>query len=125
MQVMRPTTQQKLRIIGGNYQKILSEYLQTLPSFLGGKCPCLKCSDQDDTHHTNNEIGGRPNGHLVNNQNVPSPTSYNLTNIPVNLNSDQGTRMLIGILVVWIFVALVLAKHYPDSLSLLYWQGGS
>ncbi|PSR93094.1 CRAL-TRIO domain-containing protein [Actinidia chinensis var. chinensis] len=124
-QVMRPTTQQKLRIIGGNYQKILSEYLQTLPSFLGGKCSCLKCSDQDDSHHTNNEIGGQSNGHLVNNQNVPSPTSYNLTNIPVNLNSDRGTGMLIGILVVWIFIALVLAKHYPDSFSLLYWQGGS
>ncbi|KAJ8431147.1 hypothetical protein Cgig2_026744 [Carnegiea gigantea] len=43
-QVLRPGTRQKLQILGNNYLKVLSEYLQTLPSFLGGDCSCPKCS---------------------------------------------------------------------------------
>lgn len=43
-QVLRPGTRQKLQILGDNYLKFLSEYLQTLPSFLGGDCSCPKCS---------------------------------------------------------------------------------
>ncbi|XP_021866297.1 sec14 cytosolic factor isoform X2 [Spinacia oleracea] len=43
-QVLRPATRRKLRIFGDDYQKFLSEHLQTLPSFLGGDCSCPKCS---------------------------------------------------------------------------------
>lgn len=43
-QVLKPTTRQKLRFEGEMYQKLLSEHLQVLPSYLGGKCACTKCS---------------------------------------------------------------------------------
>ena len=49
--MLRPGTRQKLRILGDNYLKVLSEYLQTLPFFLGGDCSCPKCSkltNEDD-----------------------------------------------------------------------------
>ncbi|KAF9600863.1 hypothetical protein IFM89_013459 [Coptis chinensis] len=44
IQVLKPVTRQKLRIEGVMYKKVLSEYLQTVPSFLGGDCVCPKCS---------------------------------------------------------------------------------
>lgn len=43
-QVLRPGTRQKLRILGENYQRVVLEFVQTLPSFLGGDCSCPKCS---------------------------------------------------------------------------------
>ncbi|KAF8402873.1 hypothetical protein HHK36_010965 [Tetracentron sinense] len=58
IQVLKPVTRQKLRIEGDMYQKVLSEYLQTFPSFLGGKCTCTKCSTLgicDIQPHSNEE----------------------------------------------------------------------
>lgn len=43
IQVLRPSTREKLRIHGENYQKVLAECLQTLPSYLGGNCNCTSC----------------------------------------------------------------------------------
>lgn len=43
-QVLRPGTRQKLQILGDDYQKVLSEHIQALPSSLGGDCLCAKCS---------------------------------------------------------------------------------
>ncbi|XP_048494881.1 uncharacterized protein LOC104887023 isoform X1 [Beta vulgaris subsp. vulgaris] len=43
-QVLRPGTRRKLRILGEDYQKVLSEHLQVLPSLLGGDCSCPKCA---------------------------------------------------------------------------------
>ncbi|XP_030537431.1 uncharacterized protein LOC115745936 [Rhodamnia argentea] len=43
VQVLRPSTREKLRIHGENYQKVLAESLQTLPLYLGGNCNCTSC----------------------------------------------------------------------------------
>ncbi|CAL5322461.1 unnamed protein product [Camellia sinensis] len=124
-QVMQPTTQQKFRIVGENYRKVLSEYLQSLPSFLGGKYYCLKCSDQVVMHNMNEEIVlMRASGRLAN-ENVPSPASRHLTGNRVNRGSDQIMRIvIISVLMMCIFIAFVLAKQYPDYLSLLKWHSG-
>lgn len=42
-QVLRPATQQKLHIEGQDYLKVLSEFFQSVPAFLGGNCTCPKC----------------------------------------------------------------------------------
>ncbi|KAH9603147.1 hypothetical protein KSS87_010076 [Heliosperma pusillum] len=42
--VLRPGTRKKLRILGQDYQQVLSEQLPALPSLLGGNCSCPKCS---------------------------------------------------------------------------------
>ncbi|XAR66302.1 hypothetical protein NMG60_11012482 [Bertholletia excelsa] len=125
-QVMRPATQQKLRIIGENYQEALTGYLQTLPSFLGGQCSCPKCSGQADLHYMNEDTSQKRQTRRLDDENKPFPTLPELDHTRVNQNGGQIQRVaVIGILMVWIFIVLVMARHYPDSLSLLYWQGGS
>ncbi|CAO2826123.1 unnamed protein product [Amaranthus hypochondriacus] len=42
-QVLRPGTRRKLQILGEDYKEVLTELLETLPSFLGGDCSCPKC----------------------------------------------------------------------------------
>lgn len=54
MQVLRPATRKKLRIIGDNYQEVITEFLQTLPIFLGGTCSCGNCLG--NVSNTNGEI---------------------------------------------------------------------
>lgn len=55
MQVLKPATRQKLRIIGDNYQEVITEFLQTLPLFLGGTCSCANCLDFSNVTITNGE----------------------------------------------------------------------
>ncbi|KAG6535554.1 SEC14-like protein 5 [Zingiber officinale] len=43
IQLLKPATRKKLRIEGDSYQKVLSEYVQSIPAFLGGDCTCSKC----------------------------------------------------------------------------------
>ncbi|RZS26102.1 hypothetical protein BHM03_00059405, partial [Ensete ventricosum] len=43
--VLKPITRQKLRIEGESYQKVLSEFLQNVPAFLGGDCTCSNCEN--------------------------------------------------------------------------------
>ncbi|CAH9108821.1 unnamed protein product [Cuscuta epithymum] len=57
LQVLKPTTRQKLRFLGETYQKVLlSECTEKLPSYLGGSCKCSRCDigsvhveDEDDS----------------------------------------------------------------------------
>ncbi|KAK7335765.1 hypothetical protein VNO80_27791 [Phaseolus coccineus] len=44
IQDLKPATRNKLKIEGEMYQKVLSDYLSTLPSYLGGCCTCMNCS---------------------------------------------------------------------------------
>lgn len=48
-QVLKPRTQQKLTIVGEDYQEVLSRYFEVLPPFLGGKCSCSKCVNEVET----------------------------------------------------------------------------
>ena len=56
MQVLKPATRQKVRIIGDNYQEVVTEFLQTLPLFLGGTCSCVNCLGSSNVTSTNEEI---------------------------------------------------------------------
>ncbi|XP_059666239.1 uncharacterized protein LOC132312039 [Cornus florida] len=126
-QVLRPATQQKLRIVGENYRKVLSEYLQAFPPFLGGKCSCPKCSDPVDIQDMNTEIiRMKPTADLSNYPSVSSPDLYYHSDPRVNENRDEVVRTaIIGFLMIWIFIAVILATHYPESFPFLNWQGGS
>ncbi|WOH12345.1 hypothetical protein DCAR_0831847 [Daucus carota subsp. sativus] len=55
-QVLKPATRQKVRIIGDNYQEVVTEFLQTLPLFLGGTCSCVNCLGSSNVTSTNEEI---------------------------------------------------------------------
>lgn len=55
-QVLKPATRKKLRIIGDNYQEVVTEFLQTLPLFLGGTCSCINCLRCSNVSSANGEI---------------------------------------------------------------------
>ncbi|KAK7266805.1 hypothetical protein RIF29_19461 [Crotalaria pallida] len=44
-EVLKPATRNKLKIEGHMYQKLLSDNLFALPSYIGGSCTCMKCSE--------------------------------------------------------------------------------
>ncbi|KAB2606872.1 hypothetical protein D8674_006589 [Pyrus ussuriensis x Pyrus communis] len=54
IQVLKPNTREKLRIEGERYQKILCEYLEALPFYLGGNCLCKICTEMQ--HPRPNEV---------------------------------------------------------------------
>ncbi|KAJ4821729.1 Sec14p-like phosphatidylinositol transfer family protein [Rhynchospora pubera] len=43
IQVLKPATRQKMRLEGEAYQKVLREFVETIPGFLGGNCNCVQC----------------------------------------------------------------------------------
>ncbi|KAF2300396.1 hypothetical protein GH714_012885 [Hevea brasiliensis] len=45
IQVLKPITRKKLRIEGKKYHRVIFDYLQNLPSYLGGNCTCNICSN--------------------------------------------------------------------------------
>lgn len=119
-QVLKPATRRKVRTIGGNYREILAQCLQSIPSFLGGKCSCSKCSDmgvmQDKdgdralmlpvTEHVNNDS-------LV----MYHPAGSNTTE-----DRDQSRTIVIILLMLWLLIFLIFGTCYPGKLSFLYWQ---
>lgn len=115
-QVLRPSTRQKLHVVGDTYHKVLLEHLQSVPTFLGGHCTCIhchklsvgsaQCLDQAAKRELNlnfvDELGD----------------SY-LTDLPVYGNWDQILRTaIIGILMLWIFIAFIASMYGPDGHSL-------
>ncbi|KAJ7947676.1 Sec14 cytosolic factor [Quillaja saponaria] len=50
IQVLKPVTRKKLKIEGEMYAKVLNEFIQLLPAYLGGKCECVICSKMGTSH---------------------------------------------------------------------------
>eukprot|EP00262_Sarcandra_glabra_P017111 TRINITY_DN5761_c0_g1_i2.p1 TRINITY_DN5761_c0_g1~~TRINITY_DN5761_c0_g1_i2.p1 ORF type:complete len:348 (-),score=52.04 TRINITY_DN5761_c0_g1_i2:394-1389(-) len=116
IQVLKPVTQQKLRFEGEMYQKVLSEYLQTVPLFLGGQCTCAKCTTLNignSQQHTA-EIN-RTDSHRIIADSDSSGDDY-LNDLPMYGNCDKVLRTaILGILVLWVFIALIAGFHDPDN----------
>lgn len=120
LQVLKPGTREKLKIVGKMYQKILAENFQTLPSYLGGTCTCVRCSNRricnmrlrqiNDTSET--ERKADVNGC----EDMPSPRQSNLTNMHMNGNCDQALRAsVIAVLVFWVLIAFLAGIYNPES----------
>ncbi|CAN4100947.1 unnamed protein product [Withania somnifera] len=120
VQVFKPATRLKLRFEGEMYQKVLSEYLQTLPSYLGGQCTCSRCAsfDVSKMHNT------RMNDHqetviteiISNPVDLTSLHSGEQTEIPMNYTCDQVLRKaVVGVLLFWVFVAFIAGLYDPES----------
>ncbi|KAL9227088.1 hypothetical protein vseg_002824 [Gypsophila vaccaria] len=67
--VLRPGTRRKLRILGQDYHKYLSELLSAIPSLLGGNCSCPKCTKI--VNEDNNTVVGHSTEHEA--ENIPPP----------------------------------------------------
>ena len=111
-QVLKPTTRQKLRFEGEMYQKVLSEYLQTVPSYLGGKCACTKCSKlnscnmQPPSRHEESSNVEQPATDCSDDED-PFYMTYEIDN-QMNDTCDQVLRTAVmGVLMFWVLMALM------------------
>ncbi|GMY10807.1 phosphatidylinositol/phosphatidylcholine transfer protein sfh2 [Fagus crenata] len=119
IQVLKPTTRKKLKIVGEMYNKVLSEYLQTPPSYLGGKCTCAKCSTISirfrQQHHSNRMNKFEPNL-LSDGEGPAAPYPADDIDIGLNSNFDQVLRTaIISILMVWVFIAVIAGLYDTES----------
>lgn len=117
-QVLKPRTQQKLMIVGEDYQDVLSRYFEELPPFLGGKCCCRKCANEVET------IGRRTgiDHHL--NSTSSDPEIYVGTSL--DINREHIKVVAVGGLVLWVCVVFVLAVYYHKLMFTgLYNRNGS
>ncbi|KAK9280634.1 hypothetical protein L1049_014330 [Liquidambar formosana] len=124
IQVLKPVTRQKLKIEGQAYQKVLSEYLQTLPSYLGGKCTCTVCSiisiSNMQQPHANKETNNMvPITDNSDDEGLLLPQTYQSDN-DMNVNCDQVLRTgIISILMLWVFIAFIAGLYDAESRSFL------
>ncbi|KAK9157195.1 hypothetical protein Scep_003769 [Stephania cephalantha] len=108
IQVLKPVTREKLRIEGKMFEKVLSENLQMVPSFLGGKCSCPKCSNPPMTNTLNrskrdsNMLG--PNLNILNEENSSSDELFSQN----NFDADNSCQHILRTAIIAMLMAFVL-----------------
>ncbi|KAK4786219.1 hypothetical protein SAY86_002908 [Trapa natans] len=121
IQVLRPSTQEKLRIEGEAYQKVLSEYLQALPAYLGGKCNCEKCRNYGAYATTSLPDGSRRSYPMSNIKNEGSNGSaLNHLSYDSAMETEAAfyqvvRTCVISVLMLWLLVALITGLYDHDS----------
>ncbi|KAK1409482.1 hypothetical protein QVD17_36008 [Tagetes erecta] len=116
-QVLTPRTQQKLMIVGEDYQDVLSRYFEKLPPFLGGNCSCPKCANEMGTVGEKTHIDLRDN-----HQNGTSSGSELYVSSSLDTNRDHVKIAAVGGLMVWVCIVFILAVCYHHH---LYNRSGS
>lgn len=117
-QVLRPSTRQKLHVLGETYRKVLLEHLQSVPSFLGGHCSCTQCLVLAVGRQSLTDVADKREPNL--NFTGELGDSY-LTELPLRGSWDQILRTaIVGILMLWIFIAFVASMYGPDGHSLWF-----
>nr|GEW02713.1 CRAL-TRIO domain-containing protein [Tanacetum cinerariifolium] len=120
IQVLKPATRQKLKIVGRMYQNDLLEYLQTFPSYLGGECACSRCSRLSNSHtqipHMNEFISNRELSADTESTEGYQTFGSNFEFPDVNEGCDRVLRSaVIGILMFWALIALISGIMDPES----------
>lgn len=120
LQILKPNTRKKVKIEGEMFRKVLSEYLQTLPSYLGGNCTCMRClkiSNHDALPRLAKETNGMlPYSDVSDDEDLPSPHLSHQTDINMNGDCDQVLRTaVIGMLMLCVFIALIAGLSDPES----------
>ncbi|AEE78160.1 putative protein [Arabidopsis thaliana] len=125
IQILRPTTRKKLRIEGETFHRVLSEYLQTLPSYLGSNCNCKRCSNlneqdppQPQTHprrkrRSSSETEKLDDSHWSYNAQTPD-LSYE-DEPSLNICSQVLRTAVVFLLMIWLFGALLAGFADPES----------
>lgn len=120
IQVLKPNTRKKLKIEGEMYKKVLSEYLETLPSYIGGKCTCTKCSTMSIAYMrqppTNRMNRFDPMAVVADGEDPPARHLVDEIDMNLTGNCDQVLRTaIISILMVWVLIAVVAGLFDPES----------
>ncbi|XP_022943369.1 uncharacterized protein LOC111448152 isoform X1 [Cucurbita moschata] len=127
IQILTPVTRKKLKIEGETtYKKVLSEYIQTLPRYLGGKCSCSKCSKVDIHDIQRLDTIGAVNRELItggihgNDAALGSQMHEFDNHLPGNF--DQMVRTsVISILMFWAFIAVIVSAYDPENRIFFPW----
>ncbi|KAJ0911642.1 putative CRAL-TRIO lipid binding domain-containing protein [Helianthus annuus] len=115
IQVLRPATRQKLKIVGRAYKTTLSEYLQTFPSYLGGECACSRCSKLSNSHRQLPQFD-----EITNNRQLDGTGFERLGPDHEFGYANEGCERVlrsavVGILMVWVLIALIAGIVDPES----------
>ncbi|CAJ1955754.1 unnamed protein product [Sphenostylis stenocarpa] len=115
IQDLKPATRNKLKMVREMYQKVLSDSLPNLPSYLGGCCTCMKCSNIGQRDMLQPYAAGTSRRDKVedtgdsDSDNEDPPTLHPSNELEGHLYGryDQLLRTaIVGILIFWTFVAL-------------------
>ncbi|KAI4385541.1 hypothetical protein MLD38_003555 [Melastoma candidum] len=122
LQVLKPTTREKLRIEGEVYLKVLSEHLQSVPPFLGGSCDCTRCLAEAGHNVPRPRQANRAvlGNEVSNDENYAEEfsTSYHDLDMDQTGNCQQVVRNAIVILImIWLFVILLTGMNESESRS--------
>ena len=120
IQLLKPSTKQKLRFEGESYKKTLAEFLQIVPAFLGGKCNCSRCKKPRDSSLIQAGEGSRSRSLTsAGSRSRVSDMDFDeeLEELPSPYNCENAIRAaVVGLLMVWIFVAFLAGMNDPQSI---------
>ncbi|OEL37808.1 hypothetical protein BAE44_0001174 [Dichanthelium oligosanthes] len=118
LQVLKPSTKQKLRFEGDSYKKTLAEFLQAVPTFLGGKCSCPQCVKPRDSSVVQAGEGSKSRPRLIGVDDGSAATDFDFdeAEIPSPYSCEKAIRAaIIGLLMVCIFIAFLAGMNDPTS----------
>ncbi|XP_062212856.1 uncharacterized protein LOC133913660 [Phragmites australis] len=119
IQVLKPSTKQKLRFEGDSYKKTLAEFLQVVPAFLGSKCSCSQCKKPRDSSSIQAGEGSKSQPRHISVDDGSPVTSFDFDepDIPSPYSCENAIRAaIIGLLMVCIFIAFLAGMNDPTSL---------
>ncbi|ESQ37331.1 hypothetical protein EUTSA_v10002507mg [Eutrema salsugineum] len=125
IQILRPTTRKKLRIEGETFQRVLSEYLQMLPSYLGGDCNCKRCSNlsEQDSPQPLTQTRSKRRSSMEADKLDVSRWSYDVQTPDLVYEDDPSLNVcnqvlrtaVVFVLMLWLFGALLAGFADPES----------
>lgn len=117
LQVLKPLTRQKLRIEGGMFRSVLSEYLVLLPSYLGSNCTCMQCSKIAARKMEQLPVYERREIEPI--SDAPGDEGLSSSYLEPAISDRDYSRMLrtavIGMLIFWVFIALMAGLCGDES----------
>jgi len=118
IQLLNQSTKQKLRFEGESYKKTLAEFLQVVPAFLGGKCNCSRCKKPYSGSLIQAGEGSRSNTSTGSGSPVAGMDFDEEVELPSPYTCENAIRAaIIGLLMVWIFVAFLAGMNDPTPVS--------
>ncbi|KAG0465173.1 hypothetical protein HPP92_019337 [Vanilla planifolia] len=107
--VLKPTTRKKLQIVGERNRKLLSDFLESVPAFLGGDCSCPKCrilSARRSPASTEEICRGEPSGNTTSDDALAASNDFQATELTFSGSCERVLRAaVVLILMLWVLIA--------------------
>ncbi|KAG0465177.1 hypothetical protein HPP92_019341 [Vanilla planifolia] len=100
---------QKLQIVGERNRKLLSDFLESVPAFLGGDCSCPKCrilSARRSQASTEEICRGEPSGNTTSDASLAASNDFQATELTFSGSCEHVLRAaVVLILMLWVLIA--------------------